>query len=76
VDLIVDLAGVTYIDSAGVGVLVGRLLHVMRRGGRMKLLHPSARVERVLEITGLHGVFEIFEREQDALDSFAPPASA
>lgn len=69
-DLLVDLAEVSYIDSAGVGTLVSTLLHVTRRGGRLKLLSPSERVARVLEITGLHEIFAIFPRESDALASF------
>lgn len=73
-DVLVTMANITYIDSGGVGVLVGTLLHVTRRGGRMKLLEPSDRVARVLEITGLHRVFEVFEREEDGVASFAPPA--
>jgi anti-sigma B factor antagonist len=73
-DILLDMSRITYIDSAGVGVLVGTLLHVMRRGGRLKLLAPSARVKRVLGITGLHAVFETFDREEDAVASFTGPA--
>jgi anti-sigma B factor antagonist len=74
-DLLLDMSRVTYIDSGGVGALVGTLLHVLRRGGRLKLLAPSARVARVLAITGLHEVFETFDREEEAVTSFAPLAS-
>lgn len=70
-DVVLDLSGVDYIDSGGVGVLVSTLLHVTRRGGRLKLLNPSERVSRVLDITGLNEVFAIFAREDDALASFA-----
>lgn len=70
-DVLVDMSRVTYIDSGGVGVLVGTLLHVLRRGGRLKLLSPSDRVARVLGITGLQTVFETFDREEDAVASFA-----
>jgi anti-sigma B factor antagonist len=70
-NLLLDMSRVTYIDSAGVGVLAGALLHVMRRGGQLKLLAPSARVSRVLAIAGLHAVFETFDREEDAVSSFA-----
>lgn len=70
--ILIDLSGVEYIDSGGVGVLVSTLLHVTRRGGQLKLLSPSERVARVLEITGLHEVFAIFAREGDALASFTP----
>jgi anti-sigma B factor antagonist len=74
-DLLLDMSRVTYIDSGGVGALVGTLLHVLRRGGRLKLLAPSARVTRVLAITGLHAVFETFDREEEAVTSFPPLVS-
>lgn len=70
-DVVLDLSSLDYIDSGGVGVLVSTLLHVTRRGGRLKLLHPSERVARVLDITGLNEVFAIFAREDEALASFA-----
>lgn len=72
-NILVDLRGITYIDSGGVGSLAAMLLHVRRRGGQFKLVRPSARVWRVLHITHLTGVFEIFDREDDALRSFATP---
>jgi anti-anti-sigma factor len=70
-NIVVDLRGITYIDSGGVGSLAATLLHVRRRGGEFKLLRPSARVCRVLQVTHLTSVFEIFDREDDAARSFA-----
>jgi anti-anti-sigma regulatory factor len=51
-------------------------LHVRGRGGRFKLLCPSSRACRVLQITHLDHVFEVFEHEADALRTFAAPASS
>jgi anti-sigma B factor antagonist len=75
VSLLVDLERVTYIDSGGIGALVSRFLHVIRRGGRLKLLRPSDRVRRVLQMTRLNDVFEIFEDEDAAVRSFASPSA-
>lgn len=72
-NILVDLSHVTYIDSGGVGAMVAAMLHVTRRGGRLKLLSPSSRVVRVLEITGLLAVFEVFDDEAAAVVSFTPP---
>jgi anti-sigma B factor antagonist len=72
-NVLVDLRNVTYIDSGGVGSLVASFVHVSRRGGRLKILCPSARASRVLDISGLVEVFEIYEREDEALRSFAAP---
>ena len=73
-NVLVDLRHVTYIDSGGLGALVASYVHVSRRGGRLKLLCPSARATRVLDISRLDDVFEIFESEDEALGSFAPPS--
>jgi anti-sigma B factor antagonist len=73
-NLLVDLRNVTYIDSGGVGALVAMYLHVFKRGGRLKLLRPTERVRRVLEITGLLSVFEVFEEQDEGVRSFAMPS--
>lgn len=75
VKIVVNLAGVTYIDSAGIGVLIGRFLGVRRRGGDMRLANLTARSHRVMTITQLLNVFEVFESVDAAIASFAPSAS-
>lgn len=74
--LIIDLRDVTYMDSGGAGALVEVYLHVVRRDGQLKLLRPSARASRVLQITRLLSVFEVFEDEEQAVRSFGIPAGA
>lgn len=61
-DVAVDLSDVTFIDSAGVGVMVmlGRL--AQERGGRVTLLRPVAAVRRVLVVLGLESRFDIVDR--------------
>ena len=75
-DLLIDLSEVPYIDSAGVGTLVAMFTRTGRRGGRFKLLCPSPRACRVLEITGLLDVFEVFGDEAEALGSFTRKPAA
>lgn len=72
--LLVDLADVSYIDSGGVGTLVQLYNELSRQGGCLKLLHPSPHSDRVLRITHLTSVFEIFEDEAEALRSMAHAA--
>ena len=64
---LLDLRQVTYLDSGGVGLLVAMFRHVTRRGGQFKLLHPSPAARRVLGISQLTRVFDIFDDEGDAL---------
>jgi anti-sigma B factor antagonist len=68
--MIINLQEVTYIDSAGVGMLVAKMLSVRRAGGDMKLLHLTTRSNRVMTITRLLTVFEAFDDEEEAIRSF------
>jgi anti-sigma B factor antagonist len=72
--LLLDLGDVSYMDSGGIGTLVEAFTQLRALGGQMKLLHPSWASERVLRITHLTSVFEIFETEEEALRSMGSPA--
>ena len=67
-DLVLDLTDVTFLDSTGLGVLVGRLKHARSTGGSLVLFGADARVLRVFSITGLDKVFEMFPDLETALD--------
>ena len=69
--LVVDLGEVTSIDSAGIGVLVGRFLSLRRRGGDVKLANLTSRSHRVMTITQLLDVFDCFDSIDEAVGSFA-----
>lgn len=71
VKIVVNLAGVTYIDSAGVGMMVAELKMVRQKGGALKLAHLTSRSHHLLGMMKLKLVFEIYEDEASALDSFA-----
>ena len=68
--LILDCSRVTAIDSQGIGTLVRHWVSLKNRGGKLKLLHPSARLHQVLQIVGLHKVIESFDDIGQALRSF------
>ena len=69
--ILVDLAGVTYIDSAGVGMMAAELKIVRARGGALKLLHLGGHSHRVLAMMKLMSVFENFDDEALAVRSFS-----
>jgi anti-sigma B factor antagonist len=69
--VILNLKGVTYIDSAGIGMMVGKYLSVRRLGGDVKLMHLSPRSHRVMTITKLLTVFDAFDSEEQAIAAFA-----
>jgi anti-sigma B factor antagonist len=68
--IILNLSGVSYVDSSGIGELVSRYTTTKNTGGRLKLLSLPKKIKDLLMITKLLTVFEIFEDEQAALDSF------
>lgn len=68
--LLVVLWAVPVIDSGAVGELLAALTSARRRGGELKLLSPSPRVEDILRITDLRRLFEIFSDEDQAVASF------
>ncbi|MGH9841136.1 MAG: STAS domain-containing protein [Blastocatellia bacterium] len=68
--IILNLGGVTYMDSSGIGELVSRYTTTKNTGGRLKLLSLTKKIKDLLMITKLLTVFEIYEDEQAALDSF------
>ena len=72
--ILVDLAAVTHIDSAGVGMMVAKQKTVRDRGGDLKLLHLTSRSQRLLALMKLASVFEAFEAEDAAIESFAQQA--
>ncbi len=69
--LVLNLEGVPYIDSAGLGEIVRTFTTVSRQGGSLKLLNLTKRIEDLLAITKLLTVFETFEAEADAIKSFS-----
>ena len=69
-NILLDLSGVTTIDSSGIGELVGSYTTVTNRGGKLKLLHLPAKLNELLHVTQLITVFEVYENEPDALKSF------
>ena len=68
--VVLNLAGVRYVDSEGLGQLVGCYTTLAKTAGGLKLLHVGARTMRLLSITRLVTILETFESEDDAVGSF------
>lgn len=69
-NIILNLAGVSYIDSAGLGELVGASTTVANSGGTLKLLNLQKKIKDLMQITKLHTIFECLEDENTAVKSF------
>ena len=67
---LLNLAGVDYVDSTGMGELVRCFSAVRQKGGEMKLLQVNKRVADLLQMTRLSTIFEVYSEEQVALVAF------
>ncbi len=74
--LVLNLGEVTYIDSGGLGTLVGLYTSAQQSGGSIKLANLTRRVGDLLQVTKLLTVFEVYDTEQEAVDSFRKGAAA
>ena len=68
--ILLNLSGLVYLDSSGIGDLVHAYMSVIKRGGEMKVVGLSDKVEEILKITQLYQVFQEFQDERSALQSF------
>ena len=69
--LVLNLENLTFIDSAGLGALVGTYLSARRQGGSLKLSVPSQKVLRILRVTTLDSTLEVFPTTEAAIESIA-----
>jgi anti-sigma B factor antagonist len=68
--IVMNLAGVAYIDSTGLGELVSAYRLMKSQGGELKLLNINKKVSDLLQITRLYAVFDIHNNEAQAVSSF------
>ena len=69
--IVLNLRDVSYIDSSGLGELIGAFTAVRRQGGELKLLNLAKHVHGLLQLTKLYTIFEVFDDEERALRSCA-----
>ena len=69
--VLLNLAGVSYVDSSGLGTMVASFVALKRGGGMLKLLNPSKRTQLLLSVTALTTVMHSFDDEALAVASFS-----
>jgi anti-sigma B factor antagonist len=74
--IVLNLSRLLYIDSGGLGEMLACHLTASKAGGAVTLAQTTARIQELLAITGPVTVFDTYETEQLALDSFASPAAS
>jgi anti-sigma B factor antagonist len=71
VNVLVNFEGINYLDSTGIGELIGYMNKFVENNRHLKILRPHERIRKLLKITKLDTVFEIYEDEDQALKSFS-----
>ena len=74
--IILNMAGVSYVDSAGLGELVSAYTTATNQGGSLKLLHLQGKLHDLMQITKLHTIFPAFDDEKKAVERFDAGAAA
>ena len=69
--ILLNLGDITYIDSAGLGALISSYTTTKREGGQLKLVSLTKRIQDLLAITMLITVFDTYDAEAEAIDSFS-----
>jgi len=75
-NIILNMQKVSYVDSAGLGELVGAYTTATNQGGAVKLLNLQGKMKDLMQITKLHTIFTTFEDEKSAVESFGTTATA
>ncbi|HVF48811.1 MAG TPA: STAS domain-containing protein [Pyrinomonadaceae bacterium] len=68
--VLLNLSNVGYVDSSGIGELVSSFTTINREGGQLKLLNLTQKIRDLMVITKLHTVFDVYDDEATALNSF------
>jgi len=68
-NLVVNLGGVSFIDSSGLGVILGRYKKLSQSGGKIWLAAPRPPVRKILELSGFPKIIKFFESEKQALEA-------
>jgi anti-sigma B factor antagonist len=69
-NIVLNMSGVGYVDSAGLGELVGLYTTAANRGSSLKLLNLQSKMRNLMEVTKLYTIFPVFEDEKAAVSSF------
>lgn len=69
--VVLDLTGVSFMNSSGLGMLIGGLTTMKNAGGSLKLANPAERIQSLLVITKLSSVFSTFGSVDEAVESFS-----
>lgn len=62
-DCIIDMTGVSFMDSSGLGVLLGRYKLITEKGGHLTVRNPNRTIDRILKMSGIYSIVEVTKKE-------------
>lgn len=68
-NLIFDLKGMTFMDSSGIGVIIGRYKHIAKLGGRVSVINVTSQIDRIFTLAGLYSIVGKHKNKKEALNS-------
>lgn len=74
-NILLNMKDVSYLDSAGLGELIGSYATVTNQGGQIKLEHLQSKIQDLLQLTKLYTVFPVYDTEEEAVRSFTGAAA-
>lgn len=69
-NIVINLQDVNFIDSSGLGVILGRYKQLSQRNGKLALVNPKPQVKKILEFSGITKIINIYMNEIDAIREF------
>jgi len=66
-NLVLDFKGLTFMDSSGIGVIIGRYKNISKLGGKLLIANVKSNIERIFEISGLNKIVPVYKNLEDAL---------
>ena len=66
--ILLNMQGVSFIDSSGLGVILGRYKQLAQHGGKLLVVHLEPQIQRLFELAGLMRILKIYPTEEQALD--------
>ena len=67
-NIVMDIKGLNFMDSSGIGVLIGRYKVIAKRGGKLGVANISSHIDRIFEVSGLYKIIKAYDGLQEALN--------
>jgi stage II sporulation protein AA (anti-sigma F factor antagonist) len=67
--LIMDFSGVSFMDSSGIGAVIGRYKKISARGGKVSITHVNEPIRRVFELSGLFKIINLYDSVEEAINN-------